>query len=102
MSGRHRPAPEGPIPRRSSSADRACSWCATQDQRCDQSVYRDLEAKAQALAGSNGYTTNLTTASPQFVGEGADHFIGGVIGPFPVVSLLHADAAVIAVVVVGV
>jgi hypothetical protein len=32
-----------------------------------KSVNRELEAKTRALAGWKGYTTNLTTASPQFV-----------------------------------
>ena len=32
-----------------------------------KSVNRELEAKTRALAGWNGYTTNLTTASPEFV-----------------------------------
>jgi transposase len=32
-----------------------------------KSVNRDLEAKARALAGWKGYTTNLTTVTPEFV-----------------------------------
>jgi transposase len=32
-----------------------------------KSVNRELEAKTRALAGWKGYTTNLTTASPEFV-----------------------------------
>jgi hypothetical protein len=32
-----------------------------------KSVNRDLEAKARALAGLKGYTTNLTTVGPEFV-----------------------------------
>jgi Transposase DDE domain len=32
-----------------------------------KSVNRDLEAKARGLAGLKGYTTNLTSATPQFV-----------------------------------
>ena len=32
-----------------------------------KSVNRDLEAKARALAGVKGYTTNLTIATPEFV-----------------------------------
>ena len=33
----------------------------------DKSVNRDLEAKARALAGIKGYTTNLTGQTPEFV-----------------------------------
>jgi hypothetical protein len=33
----------------------------------DKSVNRDLEAKARALAGIKGYTTNLTDQTPEFV-----------------------------------
>jgi transposase len=33
----------------------------------DKSVNRDLEAKARALAGIKGYTTNLTSQTPEFV-----------------------------------
>jgi transposase len=32
-----------------------------------KSVNRDLEAKARGLAGLKGYTTNLTTVTPEFV-----------------------------------
>jgi transposase len=33
----------------------------------DKSINRDLEAKARALAGVKGYTTNLTDQTPEFV-----------------------------------
>lgn len=33
----------------------------------DKSVNRDLEAKARALAGIKGYTTNLTSQTPEFI-----------------------------------
>jgi hypothetical protein len=35
--------------------------------RATTSVNRDLEANARALAGRKGYTTNLTSATPEFV-----------------------------------
>ncbi len=40
----------------------------------DKSINRDLEAKARALAGIKGYTTNLTSQTPEFV-IGAYHHL---------------------------
>ena len=38
-----------------------------QAHRATKSVNRELEAKARGLAGLKGYTTNLTTVTPEFV-----------------------------------
>ena len=38
-----------------------------------KTVNRDLEAKARALAGLKGYTTNLTDATAEFVIDAYHH-----------------------------
>jgi hypothetical protein len=44
-----------------------CAASMSRTARATKSVNRTLEAKTRALAGWKGYTTNLTSASPEFV-----------------------------------